>query len=350
MNESRTVVSDTHVALQHTLHRDDFSLHVDVTIPAKGVTGLFGASGSGKTTLLRCIAGLENRDASGSQPVHKRGIGYVFQEPQLFPHLTVRGNIRFGLKRNGSPRLDEQRIVAMLGLENLLHRKPTELSGGEAQRVAIAAVLLRSPQLILMDEPLASLDQRRKDELLPYLDRLHDELSVPVVYVSHNIDEVSRLCDHLLLIDDGKIIASGGLHEVLARLDIPILYGRNAGTVILATPERYDSDFNLTRFRFSGGELQVPGEYDARSPNLRLRIAASDVSLCLARPQKTTILNILPAEVDDVQPTGPSTDLVRLAIGDDFLLAQVTRLSVTRLDLKKGDPVFAQVKSVTVRR
>lgn len=350
VSTSHTVVSDTHVVLQHTLQRDDFSLQVDVRIPAKGVTGLFGASGSGKTTLLRCIAGLENRGASGALPIHERGIGYVFQEPQLFPHLDVLGNIRFGAKRNGSPQLEEQRIVAMLSLEDLLHRRPTGLSGGEAQRVAIAAVLLRSPQLILMDEPLASLDQRRKDELLPYLDRLHDELSVPVIYVSHNIDEVSRLCDHLLLIDGGKIVASGELSEVLARLDIPILHGRNAGTVIPATPERYDSDFDLTRFRFSGGELLVPGQYDARSPNLRLRIAASDVSLCQVRPQKTTILNVLPAEVDDVQPTGPSTDLVRLAIGSDFLLAQVTRLSATRLDLKKGDPVFAQVKSVTVRR
>ena len=350
MSLSRTIVSDTHIALQHTVHRQDFGMQVDVRIPAKGVTGLFGPSGSGKTTLLRCIAGLENRDASGSQPVHKRGIGYVFQEPQLFPHLDVRGNIRFGLRRNGSSQLDEQSVVAMLGLEALLHRRPTELSGGEAQRVAIAAVLLRSPQLILMDEPLASLDQRRKDELLPYLDRLHDELSVPVIYVSHNIDEVTRLCDHLLLIDDGRIVASGKLQDVLARLDIPILYGRNAGTVIRATPTRYDSDFDLTRFRFSGGEMLVPGRHDDRSPNLRLRIAASDVSICLVRPQKSTILNVLPAEVDEVQPTGPSTDLVRLAVGDDYLLAQVTRLSVTRLDLKRGDPVFAQIKSVTVRR
>ncbi|NND46593.1 MAG: molybdenum ABC transporter ATP-binding protein [Woeseiaceae bacterium] len=338
------------MALQHALQRENFSLDVDVRIPSKGITGLFGASGSGKTTLLRCIAGLEKSDDGDALPVHKRGIGYVFQEPQLFPHLDVLENLRFGLKRSASPRLDEQQVVEMLGLENLLQRMPTQLSGGEAQRVAIGAVLLRSPQLILMDEPLASLDRRRKDELLPYLDRLHDELSVPIIYVSHDIDEVSRLCDHLLLIDDGKIVASGELHDVLSRLDVPILYGRNAGTVIQATPERYDADYDLTRFRFSVGELLVPGHYDLNTPNLRLRIAASDVSLCITRPQKTTILNILPADVDDIQPIGPSTDLVRLAVGDEFLLAQVTRLSVTRLDLKKGDPVFAQVKSVTVRR
>lgn len=350
MSAALTVVSDTHVVLQHALHRENFTLDVDVRIPSKGITGLFGESGSGKTTLLRCIAGLEKGDDGESLPAHKRGIGYVFQEPQLFPHFDVRDNIRFGLKRNASPQLDEQQVVQMLGLESLLHRRPTELSGGEAQRVAIAAVLLRSPQLILMDEPLASLDQRRKDELLPYLDCLHDELSVPIIYVSHDIDEVSRLCDHLLLIDSGKIVASGELHEMLSRLDVPILYGRNAGTVIQAMPERYDADYDLTRFRFSGGEILVPGHYDVNTPNLRLRIAASDVSLCVTRPQKTSILNVLPAEVDDIQPTGPSTDLVRLVIGDDFFLAQVTRLSVARLDLKKGDQVFAQVKSVTVRR
>ena len=350
MSAALTVVSNTHVVLQHALHRENFTLDVDVRIPAKGITGLFGESGSGKTTLLRCIAGLEKIDDGESLPVHKRGIGYVFQEPQLFSHLDVRDNIRFGLKRSASPQLDEQQVIAMLGLENLLQRRPTQLSGGEAQRVAIAAVLLRSPQLILMDEPLASLDQRRKDELLPYLDRLHDEHSMPIIYVSHDIDEVSRLCDHLLLIDSGKIVASGELHEMLSRLDVPILYGRNAGTVIQAMPERYDADYDLTRFRFSGGELLVPGHYDVNTPNLRLRIAASDVSLCVTRPQQTTILNVLPAEVDDIQPTGPSTDLMRLAIGDDFLLAQVTRLSVARLDLKKGDQVFAQVKSVTVRR
>lgn len=338
------------VTLQHTLQRDDFELDVDVKIPARGITGLFGESGSGKTTLLRCITGLEASTSEDDRPTHKRSIGYVFQDPQLFPHLDVRRNIEFGLRRSPAPKVEQKHVVEMLGLGDLLSRKPSELSGGEAQRVAMAAVLLRSPQLVLMDEPLASLDQRRKDELLPYLDRLHDELSVPMIYVSHSIDEISRLCDHLLLIDNGRIVASGELHDVLARLDIPMLSGRNAGTVFDATPERYDSDYDLTRFRFSGGELYVPGHYDSSTPNLRLRVAASDVSICLTRPQKTTILNVLPATVDAIQVTGPSSDMVRLSMGNDFLLAQVTRRSVAALDLKEGDPVFAQVKSVTVRR
>jgi len=344
------IVEDHGIALRHSMRNGNFELNVDVNIPSRGITGLFGESGSGKTTLLRCIAGLEKSNSADERPTHKRGIGYVFQEPQLFPHLDVRGNIRFGLRRVAAQKLEQDQVVNMLGLGQLLDRDPESLSGGEAQRVAIAAVLLRSPDLILMDEPLASLDQRRKDELLPYLDRLHDLLSVPIVYVSHSIDEVSRLCDHLLLMDNGRIVADGELHDVLARMDIPMLSGRNAGTVFDATPGRYDSDYDLTQFRFSGGELLVPGHYDADTPNLRLRIAASDVSICLTRPQKTTILNVLPTDVDEIQPIDRSTDLVRLKMGDDFLLAQVTRRSVTNLDLKKGDPVFAQVKSVTVRR
>ena len=337
------------VTLKHALRHSNFELSVDVQIPAQGITGLFGESGSGKTTLLRCIAGLEKELSWDTRPVHKRGVGYVFQEPQLFPHLDVRGNIEFGLRRSSAPRVDQPRVVEMLGLGDLLDRKPDGLSGGEAQRVAIAAVLLRSPQLVLMDEPLAALDQRRKEELLPYLDRLHDELSVPMIYVSHNIDEVSRLCDHLLLIDNGKIVASGELHEMLSRLDLPMLSGRNAGSVIDAKPWRYERDYDLTHFHFSGGELSVPGHYDTSTPNLRLRIAASDVSICLEQPDNTTILNVLSAEIDDVRFAGPSSAVVRLALGSDYLLALITRRSVARLDLKKGDRVFAQVKSVTVR-
>ncbi len=339
------------IALQHALHRGDFSLSVDVQIPAKGITGIFGESGSGKTTLLRCIAGLERGSGDDpSVPPHRRGIGYVFQDPALFPHLTVLGNLEFGMKRAPAPLLDREQVVDMLGLEGLLDRRPAALSGGESQRVAIGAVLLRSPQVILMDEPLASLDQRRKDELLPYLDRLHDELAVPIIYVSHSIDEVSRLCDHLLLMENGRIVAGGELHAMLTRLDLPMLAGRNAGAVIDAEPERYDSDYDLTQFSYAGGVLQVPGRYDESVPNLRLRIAASDVSICLTRPRQTTILNVLPAEVEAIQPMDRSTDLVRIALGEEKLLAQITRRSVASLDLKPGDRVFAQVKSVTVKR
>ncbi len=340
---------DAYIALKHTLRRSGFELDVDVQIPATGITGIFGESGSGKTTLLRCIAGLEVGSSRDARPVHKRGVGYVFQEPQLFPHLDVRRNIEFGLRRTSSNPIDKAQVIEMLGLGDLLGREPDGLSGGEAQRVAIASVLLRSPRLVLMDEPLASLDQRRKEELLPYLDRLHDELSVPIIYVSHSIDEVSRLCDHLLLMDNGKIVASGELHEVLSRLDLPLLSGSNAGSVIDAMPQRYDSVYDLTELGFSGGVLCVPGRYERRARSVRLRITAQDVSLCLKRPDATTILNVLAAEIDDVQPAGPSSALVRLAVGTDYLLALITRRSVARLELKKGDRVYAQVKSVTVK-
>lgn len=340
---------ETTIALRHTLRRPDFELNVDVRIPAAGITGLFGESGAGKTTLLRCIAGLESGSSHDKRPVHRRGIGYVFQKPQLFPHLDVRGNIEYGRRRVKSPQTDAAQVIELLGLNGLLDRKPSSLSGGEAQRVAIASVLLRSPRLVLMDEPLASLDRRRKEELLPYLDRLHDELSIPMIYVSHSIDEVSRLCDHLLLIDNGRIVASGELHAVLSRVDLPLLDGGNAGCVIDAWPQRFDKAFNLTELAFSGGVLTVPGRYEMRDRSVRLRIAAQDVSLCLSRPDGTTILNVIESRIDEINDVGPSSALVRLAAGDDYLLAMITRRSVSRLDLTIGDRVFAQVKSVTVR-
>lgn len=343
-------VSGTTIRLRHTVRRTGFALDVDVDIPAVGITGLFGESGSGKTTLLRCIAGLEAGSSADTRPVHQREIGYVFQDPQLFPHLDVRGNIEYGKRRASRPPVEQDQVVDMLGLGDLLDRRPEGLSGGEAQRVAIASVLLRAPRLVLMDEPLASLDRRRREELLPYLDRLHDDWSVPMIYVSHSIDEVSRLCDHLLLMENGRVVASGELHETLARVDLPMLSGADAGAVVEAQPRNYDEKFDLTQFDFSGGELWVPGRYDRQASSVRLRIAAHDVSLCRAMPESTTILNVIAAEVDDIQPSQAASALVRLRVGRDVLLAQVTRRSVARLDLTKGDHVFAQVKSVTVKR
>ncbi|RZV39070.1 MAG: molybdenum ABC transporter ATP-binding protein [Chromatiales bacterium] len=332
------------IHLRHRLPKGDFVLDVDVEVPDTGITGIFGESGSGKTTLLRCIAGLEGDDGL---PVHKRNVGYVFQEPGLFPHLTVRGNIEFGERRAATRRVESTSVVDMLGLGNLLDRRPNTLSGGEAQRVAIAAALLRSPDLVLMDEPLASLDRRRKDELLPYFDRLHDELSVPVIYVSHDIEEVSRLCDHLVLLEGGKVAASGDLVDVLSRVDVPVLSGRNAGVVLWANP--VDQEDGLTRFDFGEGDIWAPGEFEAGGSPLRLRIAASDVSIAREMPAATTILNILRATIEEVHPVDAATALVRLGVGNQSLLARVTNRSVQRLELRPGERVFAQVKSVTVR-
>lgn len=336
------------IHLRHKLRQGDFTLDIDLDIPAVGITGVFGRSGSGKTTLLRCIAGLE-RDTGGSGlSIQKRNVAYVFQQSLLFPHLDVRANIEFGARRAKIRRIDSEQVVDMLGLGNLLARKPDTLSGGEAQRVAIAAALLRSPDLVLMDEPLASLDRARKDELLPYFDRLHDELSVPVIYVSHDIEEISRLCDYLVLLENGQVSNAGDLFELLSRVDVPLLAGRNAGAVLWAVPE--DIEDGLTRFHFADGDIWVPGDFTGKAGPMRLRIAASDVSLCRERPQQTTILNILRVTVDAIHPVDDAIVLVRLEAGNQALLARVTRRSVARLEIKPGDQVFAQVKSATVRR
>lgn len=336
------------IRLQHELHKGDFRLNVDVEIPDTGVTGIFGESGSGKTTLLRCIAGLERDSGVEGGAPHARNIGYVFQDANLFPHLSVRGNIDYGARRATVARVDRQQVIDMLELHALLDRRPDDLSGGEAQRVAIATALLCSPDLVLLDEPLAALDRRRRDALLPYFDRLRDELSIPMIYVSHDIEEVSRLCDHLVLIDQGQVVASGALQQVLSRLDLPMLHGSNAGVVIYARPD--DVEDGLTRFRFADEALWVPGEFDTARNSVRLRIAANDVSLCRERPSQTTILNVIPATIDQVHPVDDTRSMVRLDVGNQKLLAQVTNRSVARLDLKAADRVFAQVKSVTVKR
>lgn len=333
------------IRLQHTVEKGDFRLDVDIEIPDTGVTGVFGESGSGKTTLLRCIAGLEG---GGRPRVHERNVGFVFQQPTLFPHLDVRRNIEYGARRAGTRRMETDRVVAMLGIGGLLERHPQSLSGGEAQRVAIAAALLRSPDIVLMDEPLASLDRPRKDELLPYIDRLHDELSIPLVYVSHDIGEVGRLCDHLVLLSQGRVEAHGSLFDVLARAESPLLTGRNAGVVLWAAP--VDHEDGLTRFDLGDGDIWVPGEFETSRNPVRLRIAASDVSITRERSAQSTILNVLRAIVEDVRTVDAAISIVRLGLGNQIVLAQVTNRSVRRLGLKPGDRVFAQVKSVTVRR
>jgi molybdate transport system ATP-binding protein len=335
------------IELRHSILRGDFRLEVNTVIPSSGVTGVFGESGSGKTTLLRCIAGLEGFE-KGSLPVHRRRIGYVFQEPQLFAHLSVRKNIEYGMRRNANSDVSVDEIATLFDIDALMNRAVSGLSGGEAQRVSIARVLCQSPQLILMDEPLSALDERRRNEVLPYLDRLHAKSSVPIIYVSHNIDEICRLSDHLLVVDKGKIVAEGELADTLARIDLPQLGGHNAGAVIEAAQLRYDEEYDLTLFGFAGGEIWVAGHHE--STDVRLRISASDVSLCRVAAEETTILNTLPAVIEETAEESSSTVLVRLRLGDQALVARITRRSLKALDLCVGDEVFAQIKSVTVRR
>jgi molybdate transport system ATP-binding protein len=355
----------TGIKLRYQLQRGAFRLDVGMQLPMRGISGVFGVSGAGKTTLLRCVAGLESAERSTlvvagdtwedsesgvMRPVHERKIGYVFQEPRLFDHLSVRANIEYGSKRrqrNGGA--DFGHVVDLLGLGDLLERNPADLSGGEAQRVAIARALLCSPEFVLMDEPLASLDQARRDEILPFLDRLHSESAVPIIYVSHNIEEVCRLCDHLVVIEQGSVVADGPLQDVLVRTDLRAVGGDHAGSVIEGEVAGHDERDGLTQLSFSGGMVWVPAQPVEQGARLRLRIRAADVSLCRARPADTTILNILPARIEAIEAANGPSVLIRLQLGDDRIVARVTRRSVRELQLTTGDNVFAQIKSVAVR-
>jgi molybdate transport system ATP-binding protein len=345
--------------------RGAFQLDVDLDLPLHGISALFGHSGSGKTTVLRAIAGLERApggvvalgdevwqdDARGVfVPVHRRAIGYVFQEASLFPHLSVRANLEFGRKRVPvhERRFALEPVTALLGIENLLERRPYGLSGGERQRVAIARALLASPRLLLMDEPLAALDLRRKLEILPYLERMHGELAIPIVYVSHAPDEVARLADHLVLLDDGKAVASGPLSETLARVDLPPSFADDAGVVLDTILAGHEEDA-LSRLEFAGGALFVGRRREAVGTRLRCRIHARDVSLALDRPQGTSIVNRLPAVVTAVSATDtPGHVLVQLRMGESPLLARITERSRRELGIAPGLRLWVQIKGVAL--
>lgn len=357
--------SESQIDLRYDLRRTDFALDVDVSVPMHGITGVFGSSGAGKTSLLRCIAGLEAAAAGwlcvGGElwedsaqmlrlPAHARRIGYVFQEPRLFSHLDVQGNIDYGRRRSTQRQTDKRDdIIAMLGLTGLLGRHTDTLSGGEAQRVAIARALLREPRLLLMDEPLASLDPARKDEILPYLDRLHATVKLPIVYVSHNIDEICRLCDQLVVMDAGRVVADGLLNDVLVGADAGPLRGDDAGAVIMGRIKHYDSDYDLTEVAIDGAALLAAGQHGDVATPVRLRIRAGDVSLCRERPEATTILNVVDVCVETIDVGDGPSCLLQLRLGDNRILARVTRKSLDSLSIKSGDHLFAQIKAVSVR-
>ena len=355
------------VSCQYVLARPGFTLDAECTFPARGITGIFGQSGSGKTTLLRCIAGLEptargrltvngevwqDSDQAVSVPPHRRSIGYVFQDARLFPHLDVEANLRYGMQRSrqNSSRVDFGQVIDLMELDGMLNRRPAELSGGEVQRVAIARALLRAPRLVLMDEPLAALDIMRRAEIFPFLDRLHAELELPVLYVSHSIDEVCRLCDYLIVMHAGRVEACDELPIALEQLDLPLLAGEEISSVIDAEIVAYDAAYDLTTVRFSGGPLLLPGVHGPIDGPLRLRIRANDVSLCRTAPEQSTILNILPATVREVRPEPGAFMRIGLVLGADALTARITRRSGETLDLSPGDQVFAQIKGLAVKR
>jgi molybdate transport system ATP-binding protein len=350
--------------LKFNLTRADFALNVDLQLPGRGVTALFGPSGCGKTTLLRCIAGLERasgslmvnehlwQDATHFTPTHQRAIGYVFQEASLFPHLSVRGNLHYGMKRassNGKVAIDP--IIDLLGIRALLDRKPEGLSGGERQRVAIARALAVDPKLLLMDEPLAALDLKRKQEILPYLDRLQATLEIPILYVTHSPDEVVRLAHHLVVMDAGSVVASGELADTLSQLDLPVKLGQEAGVVIESVVGSIESQWHLTRMDFDGGSVWIRDPGLVLGAKARVRILASDVSLAREQPGKSSIQNVLQGEIDAMRDDEhPGLVLVRVKVGDTALLARVTKRAVSELALMPGDTVWTQVKSVALAR
>lgn len=346
-----------------------FALDVAFQVPLQGVTALFGPSGCGKTTVLRCAAGLQrlagrlrvgdeiwqDSDAGLFRPPHARPVGYVFQEASLFPHLSVRRNLLYGARRAGPPdpgRFDE--TVHLLGLGTLLDRAPAALSGGERQRVSMGRALLARPRLLLMDEPLSALDRSAKDEILPYLEALHATLAIPVLYVSHDIAEVERLADHVVLLDGGRVVGAGPLSAVEADPAFPLLDASGAAVALDGEIAGIDADYGLTTFAVAGGTLLVPGRLGPVGSRRRLRIGVSDVSFARTPPESSTILNCLPARVltvgrhrgDDIQVN------VLVGLGADGagarIAGRITRKSQEALAILPGAAVFAQIKSVAL--
>lgn len=333
---------------------------------APGLTALFGRSGSGKTSLVNIVGGLirpdRGRIAIDGQalvdterglfvPAHRRRIGYVFQDSRLFPHLSVRRNLLYGrwfVHGSGGATADLGTVIELLGIGHLLERHPDSLSGGEKQRVAIGRALLARPQLLLMDEPLASLDERRKAEILPYIERLRDELNIPILYVSHAIDEVLRLATQVVVLSAGRVVASGPPADVLSRLeDLPETRRADIGVVVDMEFVGQDDAFGLSRLRSASGSWLLP-RLDARpGERVRARVRARDVMLALDAPHGVSALNVLPGTIVAIQPGTGADALVTLDCGGERLLAQVTRKSVEALDLAPGRRVHAVVKSVT---
>jgi len=343
----------------------NFKLDVDLNLPGTGITVLFGHSGSGKTTLLRCIAGLQHApqgfltvngtvwqdsDRGLFLPTHKRSLGYVFQEANLFPHLTVRDNLRYGLKRikqnPGTVKMEQ--ALELLGIAHLLERMPERLSGGERQRVAIARALALNPDILFMDEPLASLDFKRKQEIMPFLSRLHQQLDIPVLYVTHSQQEVTQLADTLVILDEGRALASGPLAETQSRFDVPLAQDREAATVFQATVAEHETGYHLTRVAFAGGSLSIPAVDAQVGAPLRVQIYARDVSITLEVPIATSILNMLPATITGIADGRDSQSIVRLQVGDQALLSHISRKSVQMLGLQIGMAVYAQIKGTSI--
>nr|WP_319513434.1 molybdenum ABC transporter ATP-binding protein [uncultured Cohaesibacter sp.] len=351
-----------------------FMLDAAFALPAAGITALFGPSGCGKTSVLRCIAGLNAmkegffslkgdiwQDKSSFLPAHKRPVGYVFQEASLFPHLSVEQNLVYGQKRSrpldpsDTARLDQNDVIELLGIGPLLKRSPNKLSGGERQRVAIGRALLSCPSILLMDEPMAALDRFSKNEILPYLERLHDELKIPMLYVSHDIGEVERLADQMVLMEQGKVKAAGPLQSLLSNPDLSLASMPDAASVLGGTLTAMDDAFGISTIMVSGLPFYVPGVKGPIKRPIRLRIEASDVALSRHMPEgSSSILNTPTVTIETIQPFGNHMANIFLTLGEDLdrqtLIARISNKSLHALDLKVDDRLQAMIKSVSMVR
>jgi molybdate transport system ATP-binding protein len=352
--------------LRLQLTRQEFQLTVDLRLPSSGISVLFGPSGSGKTTLLRCVAGLERAQHAlirvddevwqddtqrVFKPTWQRDLGVVFQEASLFEHLDVQQNLQFGLKRTLKNGADEAlaRSIELLGIGHLLKRQPHSLSGGERQRVAIARALATQPKLLLLDEPMASLDMARRHEILPWLEKMRDELKLPMLYVTHSVDEVVRLANHLVVLDKGRVKAQGEAQDVLTRTNNPAIVGDDVAVLLHGTVETVDSQWHLAKVAFDGGHMWVRDTNMHVDKAVRLRVLARDVSITLHEAQHTSIQNHIPGYISSIgDDVHPSQSLVRIQCKGSMVLARLTKKSVATLDLQSGKKVWAQVKSVAV--
>jgi molybdate transport system ATP-binding protein len=351
--------------------RGVFSLDVDLALPAKGITVLFGASGCGKTSLLRCVAGLEQAGTAAVQvggqwwqdtakgislPVWQRPLGYVFQEASLFDHLDVQGNLQYAHKRSGAATGSQSRgphsmadTVELLGIGALLKRRTHQLSGGERQRVAIARALATQPQLLLLDEPLAALDAARKADILPWLERMRDELHIPMLYVTHSADELARLADTVVVMEAGRAVSVGPVAQMLAGDTGLAMAGSDVATLLEGSVSALDPQWHLAQVSFAGGNVWLRADALHMQQRVRVRVLARDVSIATTEPHHTSIQNLLPCKVLSVTADAhPSQCLVRLQCGESTILARITARSAHQLALQEGAAVWAQLKSVAL--
>ena len=348
-----------------SLKRKDFHLQVDLDLPAQGITVLFGPSGSGKTTLLRFVAGLEK--ATGHvlieqevwqdsqrhlfKPTHDRELGYVFQEASLFEHLSVQQNLDYGLKRTEkkTSRAALEAIVHLLGIDHLLNRRPESLSGGERQRVAIARALATQPKVLLLDEPLASLDVARRKDILPWLERLHSELKLPVLYVTHSMEELTRLADYVVLLNQGTVTAQGPVADVLSDPRFAAAVGGEAGAMLRGVVSGYDKDFHLTAIRVEDNTFWIADPGLTLGTSVRLHIHANDVSVSPTEPKTSSIRHSLPAVIEAIDDDlHPAHQLLKLRCGKNIILSRMTRRALHDLNLRLGMAVWIQVKSTAL--